>query len=188
MTEPIERPDYDDNADAWSAYYRSSAEESGLRASTAGGIARGAAEAATLTEEAAGAERWGPAAWVASAIADTILDDVVEMVARTDPEFTTDLQSLYYFATSAWARADCVRITALGACDATRRAAEEARAASEAGQRRRFGRGNGRAREAIAAANGAEAVANSGIDQLRVGVNPPYAPPAQALSEAERRL
>ena len=188
MTEPIVSPEYDDHADVWNEYYRSSADESGRRAAAAAGISRGAAEAATIAEKAAGAERWSLAASVAAAIADTIMGGVADMVGRTDPEFTTDLGNLYYFATSAWARGDCVRIAALGACDAARRAAEETRATSEAGQRRRFGRGSGGGREGIAAANRAEAVANAGIDQLRLGVNPPDAPPPDVLLEAEGRL
>ena len=162
MTEPIVSPAYDDPAEAWNDYFRSSADESGRRAAAAAGIARGAAEAATIAEKAAGAQRWSLAAGVAAAIAETIMDDVADMVGRTDPEWTTDLSSLYYFATSAWARGDCVRIAALGACSAARRAAEETRATGEAGQRKRFGLGGGRGREGTAAANGAEAVASAG--------------------------
>ena len=188
MTEAIAPPDYDDDADAWSKYYRSSAEESGQRAAAAAGIARGAAEAATLAERAAGVERWSLAAWTAAGIADLIMTNVADMAGRTDPEFTTSLKNLYYFATSAWARGDCVRIAALGACDAARRAAEETRAAGGAGQRGRFRRSSGGANEAIAAANGAEAAANTGTDLLRLGVNPPDSPPVSVLLEAEGRI
>ena len=38
MTEPIVSPEYDDHADAWNEYYRSSADESGRRAAAAAGL------------------------------------------------------------------------------------------------------------------------------------------------------